>query len=115
MYWVKKLMIFALVATPLVLLTTSFAKIKPESKKITVVCIDAGHGGKDPGCHGDVAKEKDVALSIALKFGKYIEDNYPDVKVIYTRKTDVFVELNERAAIANRSHADIFVCIHCNS
>jgi N-acetylmuramoyl-L-alanine amidase len=115
MYWVKKLMIFALVATPFVLLSTSFAKIKPESKKITVVCIDAGHGGKDPGCHGDYAKEKDVALAIALKFGKYIEDNYPDVKVVYTRKTDVFVELNERAAIANRNHADIFICIHCNS
>jgi len=112
---VKKLLIFGLVATPFVLLTTSFAIIKPESKKITVVCIDAGHGGKDPGCHGDYAKEKDVALAIALKFGKYIEDNCPNVKVVYTRTTDVFVELNERAAIANRNHADIFICIHCNS
>jgi N-acetylmuramoyl-L-alanine amidase len=80
-----------------------------------VVCIDAGHGGKDPGCHGDLVKEKDVALAVALKLGKYIEQNYPDIKVVYTRTTDVFVELNERAAIANRNKADIFICIHCNS
>ena len=77
--------------------------------------IDAGHGGKDPGCHGDLYKEKDVALAVALKLGKFIEDNFKDVKVIFTRKTDVFVELNERAAIANRNHADLFICVHCNS
>ncbi|HEU4718233.1 MAG TPA: N-acetylmuramoyl-L-alanine amidase, partial [Bacteroidia bacterium] len=98
------------------ILSSSFsANFKPENKKVKVICIDAGHGGKDPGCHGAVAKEKDIALAIALKFGKYIEDNYPDVKVVYTRKTDAFVELNERAAIANRNDADLFVCIHCNS
>lgn len=98
------------------LLATSFTSIiRPENKKIKVVCIDAGHGGKDPGCHGDFAKEKDVALSIALKLGRYIEKNYPEVKVVYTRKTDVFVELNERANIANRNNADLFICIHCNS
>ncbi|CAN5190154.1 N-acetylmuramoyl-L-alanine amidase [soil metagenome] len=97
------------------LLNASFAIIRPDSKKIKVVCIDAGHGGKDPGCHGDISNEKDVALSIALKLGKYIETNFPDIKVVYTRKTDVFVELNERAAIANRNKADIFICIHCNS
>lgn len=98
------------------LVTASFsANSAPSNAKITVVCIDAGHGGKDPGCHGDSAKEKDVALSVALKLGAYIEKYYPDVKVIYTRKTDVFVELNERAAIANRNDADLFICIHCNS
>jgi N-acetylmuramoyl-L-alanine amidase len=109
--------ILMIMATAFVLLlTASFAtKIKPESRKIKVVCIDPGHGGKDPGCHGDKIYEKDVALAISLKLGKYIKQYYPDVKVIYTRTTDVFVELNERAAIANRNHADIFICIHCNS
>ncbi len=98
------------------LVTASFsANSAPSNAKITIVCIDAGHGGKDPGCHGDSAKEKDVALSVSLKLGAYIEKYYPDVKVIYTRKTDVFVELNERAAIANRNDADLFICIHCNS
>lgn len=87
----------------------------PQQAKIKVVCIDPGHGGKDPGCHGDIAKEKDVALAVALKLGKYITDKYPNVKVVYTRKTDVFVELDERAAIANRNNADLFICIHCNS
>ena len=77
--------------------------------------IDAGHGGKDPGCHGSKYKEKDIALAVALKLGKYLEDNFKDVKVIYTRKTDVFVELQERANIANRAKADLFICIHCNS
>lgn len=98
------------------LITASFSSNNaPEKAKIRVVCIDAGHGGKDPGCHGDSTNEKDVALSIALKLGAYIEKYYPDVKVIYTRKTDIFVELNERAAIANRNNADLFICIHCNS
>jgi N-acetylmuramoyl-L-alanine amidase len=82
---------------------------------IKTVCIDAGHGGKDPGCHGDVHKEKDVALAIALKLGALIEKNIKDVKVVYTRKTDVFVELGDRASIANKAKADLFICIHCNS
>ncbi len=90
------------------------SKFKP-SFAIKTVVIDAGHGGKDPGCHGGKYKEKDVALAVALKLGKYIEDNMKDVKVIYTRKTDVFVELQERANIANRAKADLFICVHCNS
>ena len=99
----------------LILFLASFtSKMKPPFGIRTVV-IDAGHGGKDPGCHGDEFKEKDVALGIALKLGAYIEKFCPDVRVIYTRKTDVFVELNERAAIANRNKADLFICIHCNS
>jgi N-acetylmuramoyl-L-alanine amidase len=83
---------------------------------IKTVVIDAGHGGKDPGCLGiTTSQEKDVALAIALKLGKYIQEKTPDVKVIYTRSTDVFVDLDERAAIANRNKADLFICIHCNT
>jgi N-acetylmuramoyl-L-alanine amidase len=89
--------------------------IEPPSLKVKTVVIDAGHGGKDPGCHGDLYKEKDIALAVALKLGHFIEDNFQDVKVVFTRKTDVFVELNERAAIANRNNADLFICVHCNS
>lgn len=77
--------------------------------------IDAGHGGKDPGAQSGKAKEKNINLAVALAFGKLVEQNYPDVKVVYTRKTDVFVELNERANIANRAKADLFVSIHTNS
>lgn len=82
---------------------------------VKTVCIDAGHGGHDPGCHGASAKEKHVALAMALKLGKHIEDNFPDVKVVYTRKTDVYLKLWERAAIANKAKADLFICIHANA
>lgn len=83
---------------------------------IKVVVIDAGHGGKDPGCHGhSKINEKDVALDIALKLGKIIEENLPDVQVIYTRKDDRFIELWQRAAIANRNKADLFISVHCNA
>ncbi|MDR1742780.1 MAG: N-acetylmuramoyl-L-alanine amidase [Dysgonamonadaceae bacterium] len=82
--------------------------------KFTVV-IDAGHGGKDPGALGATAKEKDITLKVAKKLGALIEENYDDVRVIYTRKSDVFVELNQRAQIANNAHADLFISLHCNA
>lgn len=88
---------------------------KQDPYKIRVVVIDAGHGGNDPGAVGKNTKEKDVALSVALKLGSYIEKNFKDVKVIYTRKTDVFIELYKRAEIANKANADLFISIHCNS
>ncbi len=80
-----------------------------------MVVIDAGHGGHDPGCHGGHSKEKEVTLSVALKLGKMIEDSLKDVKVVYTRKTDKFIELSERSNIANKNNADLFISIHCNA
>lgn len=86
------------------------------SQHVRTVVIDPGHGGHDSGCLGHTrVNEKEVALNIALMLGGYINQYLPDVKVIYTRSTDVFVELEERAAIANRNHADLFISIHCNA
>lgn len=83
--------------------------------RIKTVVIDAGHGGKDPGAIGKKAKEKDIALAIALKVGNYIEQNIKGVKVIYTRAKDEFIELYKRAEIANKNKADVFISIHVNS
>lgn len=88
----------------------------PESAyRMKTVVIDPGHGGHDQGCSGKMSKEKEVALKISLQLGAMIEKAFPDIKVVYTRKTDVFIELHERAAIANRHKADLFICIHCNA
>jgi N-acetylmuramoyl-L-alanine amidase len=83
--------------------------------KVDVVVIDAGHGGHDSGTLGSNSKEKDVVLKIALKLGEIIKENIKGVKVIYTRDTDKFIDLSERANIANRNHADVFISIHANS
>lgn len=98
------------------ILSTSFAFVNDEPKhKIKTIVIDPGHGGKDPGCNGANHNEKTVALAVALKLGKLIEENMKDVKVIFTRTSDVFVELEDRAKIANDSKADLFISIHCNA
>ncbi|PKQ69605.1 hypothetical protein BZG01_00730 [Labilibaculum manganireducens] len=83
--------------------------------KINTVVIDAGHGGKDPGAVSKIINEKDVVLSIALKLGTYIEKYFPNVNVIYTRKTDVFIPLDRRSEIANQNKADLFISIHANA
>ncbi len=83
-------------------------------EKLDVVVLDAGHGGHDPGATGSRAKEKDIVLAITLKLGEYIEQNIPDVKVIYTRKKDEFIEVRERSNIANSNDADLFISIHAN-
>jgi len=96
-------------------LLNSSADVAHSDFKVDVVVIDAGHGGRDPGTNGKYAKEKDVALKIALKLGYYIQKNFPDVKVIYTRKDDRYLALDERADIANKNKADLFICIHANA
>ncbi|MCG8580937.1 MAG: N-acetylmuramoyl-L-alanine amidase [Bacteroidales bacterium] len=86
-----------------------------DAMQFKTVVIDAGHGGKDPGAVGKTSREKDIVLNVALKLGSYINEYLPDVKVVYTRQKDVFVPLNKRAEIANKSKADLFISIHANA
>ena len=93
-------------------------KIKKEKKKwkLDTIVIDPGHGGKDNGTSGLYGtREKNINLAIALKLGKLIEKNLKGVKVVYTRKTDKFIELDKRGQIANKNHGDLFISLHCNS
>src|SRR6201989_1250704 len=106
-------------------LITSFNKPLDNHKppKLRTIIIDPGHGGFDPGTHGLISKEKNVALSISLRLGKALQQAFPDLKIIYTRTTDIMPGnrptlpegIRYRAELANRSHGDLFLCIHCNS
>ncbi|MEQ9307443.1 MAG: N-acetylmuramoyl-L-alanine amidase [Marinoscillum sp.] len=96
------------------LVLCAFNPVGLRSYKIDKIVIDPGHGGRDPGTHGAISKEKDVALGIALELGRIIADNLPDVKIEYTRTDDSFPELDARAAVANKGDADLFISIHAN-
>jgi N-acetylmuramoyl-L-alanine amidase len=102
---------------PILVLLISINAALPalNKRQIKTIVIDAGHGGHDPGCQYGGAKEKEVTLKIALALGKKISEELSDVKVIFTRKTDEFVTLWDRANIANRNQADLFISIHCNA
>ncbi|MBO4314935.1 MAG: N-acetylmuramoyl-L-alanine amidase [Prevotella sp.] len=99
----------------LILISLSFLAVPEMTAKQFTVVIDAGHGGKDAGACGSSLKEKNLTLKYALAFGKILEQNCPDVKVVYTRKTDVFLELCKRAEIANKNKADLFISVHINA
>ncbi len=108
-YTLKALLIFGWIAF------CSFAFKSDAEGGIKVVVIDAGHGGKDTGARGRVAREKDIVLDIAMQLARKIKSEIPEVKVILTRASDKFVDLSERSNIANRRKADLFISIHCNS
>lgn len=103
-----------LLAMP-VISSLSLSAQNKRAVELKTVVIDPGHGGKDPGTTSGKILEKNITLSVSKKLGSLITEHYPDVRVIYTRKSDKFVELHERAAIANRANADLFISIHVNS
>ncbi len=111
----KKYNLFLVAVLGIVIFSAFVVRKQDPKRKVKIVVIDPGHGGKDPGCSGHTHNEKAVALAVGLKLGKYIEENMKDVKVIFTRKTDVFVDLEDRAKIANDNNADLFISIHCNA
>jgi N-acetylmuramoyl-L-alanine amidase len=121
----KKLLAFALLwVTGLIMSSTGAvppterpSKREPTGHILKTVVIDPGHGGKDPGAIGKVLKlqEKDLVLDVSLKLGKMIKEQFPEVKVLYTRSTDVFINLYDRAKLANANNADLFISIHANS
>jgi N-acetylmuramoyl-L-alanine amidase len=115
--YIKQNKLWVLFSIAAFVVFSAFGTWQQSKSAVRTVVIDAGHGGKDPGCigHGKDIYEKDVALSIALKLGQMLKDSVSDIKVVYTRSTDKFVELWERASIANKNNADVFISIHCNA
>ena len=112
-----KRLAIAILACAAIFIGATTTPLRDPSKTFTVV-LDAGHGGKDPGNLGTgrhKRTEKDISLDVVMELGKMIETNYPDVEVVYTRKTDIFPSLNERVKIANKAQADLFISVHCNA
>lgn len=93
----------------------SYQNLIAQHQMLKTVVIDAGHGGKDPGCLGSSSMEKDIALDVALQLGELIKRLQKDVNVVYTRTDDTFIPLQKRASIANKARADLFISIHCNA
>lgn len=94
---------------------SAYSPLDNKDLKVNKIVIDAGHGGKDPGCHGAKSNEARVSLDVALKLKDIINEYLPDVEVVLTRDNNTFVELHDRAGIANKNDADLFISIHCNS
>ena len=108
-----KLLLHTLLA--LILITSSFTVLDVYTSDFDTIVIDAGHGGKDPGCIGKKAREKEINLDISLKVGKLLKDSMPYLNIVYTRADDRFIELHDRAGLANKKGADLFISIHSNS
>jgi len=99
----------------LMMVLTAFQPLNKSRDYVKIVVIDPGHGGKDPGCVFGTLYEKDIALDISLELGRIIKENFPDVKVVYTRDKDEFIGLFERAEIANKNNANVFISVHVNA
>lgn len=112
---IRKWSLLLFLAPTILLMTLLTSSAPPPSYQIKTIVIDAGHGGKDSGAKGSRSLEKNIALDVALKLGKQIEKDLPGIKVLYTRRTDEFIDLYKRIGMANAAKADIFISIHCNS
>ncbi len=113
--YLKAILIFGLSVLFTVFVSSFRVVGKPYKYTLKTIVIDPGHGGSDPGCITTNSQEKVIALQVSLKLGKFLRDSFPDMKVIFTRTVDKFVDLNERAVMANKAKADLFLCIHVNT
>ncbi|MFT4062771.1 MAG: N-acetylmuramoyl-L-alanine amidase [Edaphocola sp.] len=105
----------SLIAAFFLTLTTAAPIFAQQGRSLNTIILDAGHGGKDPGARGSFSDEKDIALGVVLKLGKILHDSIPQLKVVYTRRTDDFIDLKERGPIGNRASGDFFLAVHVNS
>lgn len=112
---VNRPVLFASCLFTLLLSSFSFFSHAQSGKTFKTIVLDAGHGGKDPGARGKFSNEKDITLAVVLKLGRILRDSLPQLKVVYTRNTDVFIDLKERGPIGNRASGDFFLSVHVNS